>query len=102
MTEERCPVSSLASSDFTKFPYHNNCIKWDLDLSSYCQIAIITETLKQIKSQRLPVPLRSDCKLPRMDRSQPLGQVYIIVGKEEKSGPEKKGTVVNKKLKKSD
>jgi len=31
-----------------------------------------------------------------------LGQVYIIASEEEKSGPEKKGTIVNKKLKKSD
>ena len=100
MTEERHPVSSLASRDFTEFPRYNNCIKRDLDLSSYCQIAIITETLKQTKSQRLP--LHSDCKLPRLDQSQPSGQVYIIASKEEKSGPEKKGTIVNKKLKKSD
>lgn len=53
------------------------------------------------KSQRLPVPVRSYCKLPRLEHSQPSGQVYIITSKEEKSGP-KKGTVVNKKLKKSD
>lgn len=90
MTEEHRPVSSLASRDFTKFPCYNNCIKGDLDLSFYFQITIITETLKQTKSQRLPVPSRSDCKLPRLDQSQPSGQVYIIASKEEKSGPEKK------------
>lgn len=102
MAEEYHPVSSLPSRDLTKFPHCINCIKQDLDLSSYCQITSITETLKQTKVQRLHLPFCSDCKLPRLDQSHALGQVDLITVKEKKSDSEKKSTAVSKKLKKSD